>query len=63
MNSNELLLLNFLLEDKKPGAAPIEQFLGRALRTLRVHLGADAALIEELVDGAHVARPRASRAR
>ena len=41
----EILILNFLVEDKSPGGAPLDQFLGRALRALRTQLGLEAAFI------------------
>lgn len=43
--SQEVLILNFLVEEKKPGAVPLDQFFGRALRALRTQLGMDAAFI------------------
>jgi EAL domain-containing protein (putative c-di-GMP-specific phosphodiesterase class I) len=48
---SDLLLLNFLVEDKKPGAAPVEALLGRALRALRAYLSVDVAVITQVVDG------------
>ena len=53
---SDLLLLNFLVEDKKPGAVPVEALLGRALRALRAYLSVDVALITEMVDGKSVIR-------
>lgn len=41
----EILILNFLVEEKTPGAVPLDQFLGRALRALRKQLGLEAALV------------------
>ncbi|HYH40659.1 MAG TPA: EAL domain-containing protein, partial [Burkholderiales bacterium] len=43
--AREILILNFLVEDKSPGAVPLEQFLCRALRALRTQLGLEAAFI------------------
>jgi EAL domain-containing protein (putative c-di-GMP-specific phosphodiesterase class I) len=43
----DLMLLNFLVEDKKPGAVAMEPLLGRALRALRAYLGVDIAYISE----------------
>jgi EAL domain-containing protein (putative c-di-GMP-specific phosphodiesterase class I) len=43
--AREVLILNFLVEDKTPGAAPLDPFLGRALRALRTQLGVEAAFI------------------
>ena len=43
--SQEVLILNFLVEEKKPGALPLDQFFGRALRALRTQLGLEAAFI------------------
>lgn len=51
---DEVLMLNFLLEDKTPGALPAAQFLGRALRALRAHLQMDIAFISQFRDGKHV---------
>jgi EAL domain-containing protein (putative c-di-GMP-specific phosphodiesterase class I) len=53
---SDLLLLNFLVEDKKPGAAPVDALLGRALRALRAYLSVDVALITQTVDGKSVVR-------
>lgn len=43
--ARDVLILNFLLEEKKPGTVPLDQFLGRALRALRTQLGVEAAFI------------------
>ena len=43
--AREILILNFLVEDKSPGGVPLEQFLCRALRALRTQLGLEAAFI------------------
>ena len=48
---SELLLLNFLVEEKKPGTAGLDPLLGRALRALRAHLGLDTAYISQCVYG------------
>ena len=45
MNTRDVLILNFLVEEKTPGAVPLDQFLGRALRALRTQLGVEAAFI------------------
>ena len=45
MNTRDVLILNFLVEEKAPGTVPLDQFLGRALRALRTQLGVDAAFI------------------
>lgn len=45
--AREILILNFLVEDKTPGASPLEPFLGRALRALRTQLGVEAAFVTE----------------
>ena len=47
----EILILNFLVENKAPGAVPLDQFLGRALRALRTQLGVEAAFISQDLDG------------
>ena len=49
--ANEILMLNFLVEDKTPKTVPLDQLLARALRALRTHLGMDVAFISELRDG------------
>jgi EAL domain-containing protein (putative c-di-GMP-specific phosphodiesterase class I) len=54
--SNEILLLNFLVEDKAPRAVSVDQLLPRALRALRTHLGMDVAFISEFRDGRRVFR-------
>jgi EAL domain-containing protein (putative c-di-GMP-specific phosphodiesterase class I) len=46
--ADEILMLNFLVEDKSPRAACVDQILLRALRALRTHLGMDLACISEL---------------
>ena len=43
--SHEVLILNFLVEEKTPGAVPVDPFFGRALRALRTQLGMEAAFI------------------
>src|SRR5688500_16249962 len=53
---NEILLLNFLVEDKAPTAVSVDQLLPRALRALRSHLGMDVAFISEFRDGRRVFR-------
>jgi EAL domain-containing protein (putative c-di-GMP-specific phosphodiesterase class I) len=53
---SDLLLLNFLVEDKKPGAVPVDALLGRALRALRTYLTVDIALITEVVNGSATIR-------
>jgi EAL domain-containing protein (putative c-di-GMP-specific phosphodiesterase class I) len=52
----DLMLLNFLVEDKKPGAVAMEPLLGRALRALRAYLGVDIAYISEDTDAGSVIR-------
>src|SRR3954463_16802840 len=54
--SSDLLLLNFLVEDKKPGAVPLEALLGRALRALRTYLSVDIAFISEITGAGRVIR-------
>src|SRR5688572_403483 len=54
--SNEILLLNFLVEDKAPTAVSVDQILPRALRALRTYLGMDVAFISEFRDGRRVFR-------
>lgn len=54
--SNEILMLNFLVEDKTTKAVSPDQLLPRALRALRSHLGMDVAFISELRDGRRVFR-------
>ena len=51
---NEILMLNFLVEDKAPKAVSPDQILPRALRALRSHLGVDVAFISEFRDGRRV---------
>jgi EAL domain-containing protein (putative c-di-GMP-specific phosphodiesterase class I) len=46
-SSQEILMLNFLVEDKTPKAVSADQLLPRALRALRIHLGMDVAFISE----------------
>src|SRR3982751_599218 len=53
---NEILMLNFLVEDKTPKTVSPDQILPRALRALRVHLGMDVAFIAELRGGRRVFR-------
>lgn len=50
---NEILMLNFLVEDKSPKTVTPDQILPRALRS---HLGMDVAFISELRDGRRVFR-------
>lgn len=52
----EILLLNFLVEDKTPKAVSADQLLPRALRALRTHLGMDIAFISEFRSGRRVFR-------
>ena len=54
--SNEIVMLNFLVEDKSPKSVTPDQILPRALRALRSHLGMDVAFISELKDGSRVFR-------
>ena len=54
--SNEILMLNFLVEDKAPSAVSPDQLLPRALRALRTHLGMDVAFISEFRDGRRIFR-------
>jgi EAL domain-containing protein (putative c-di-GMP-specific phosphodiesterase class I) len=62
--SNEILMLNFLVEDKTPRTVSADQLLPRAIRALRTHLGMDIAFISQFRDGRRVfryvdaARPR-----
>ena len=51
---NEILMLNFLVEDKALKAVSPDQILPRALRALRSHLGVDVAFISEFRDGRRV---------
>jgi EAL domain-containing protein (putative c-di-GMP-specific phosphodiesterase class I) len=46
----EILILNFLVEQKTPGEVPLDQFLARALRALRTQLGMEAAFISQKAD-------------
>ena len=55
-SAHEILLLNFLVEDKTPKAVPLDQLLARALRALRTHLAMDVAFISELRDARRVFR-------
>ena len=52
----EILMLNFLVEDKTPKAVPLDQLLARALRALRTHLGMEVAFVSELRDGRRIFR-------
>ena len=52
--ANEILMLNFLVEDKAPKAVSPDQLLPRALRALRTHLGVDVAFISEFRDGRRI---------
>lgn len=45
---SEILLLNFLVEDKSTKAVTADQILPRALHALRSHLGMDVAFISEI---------------
>ena len=54
--ANEILMLNFLVEDKTPKAVSLDQILPRALRALRTHLGMDIAFISEFRDGRRLFR-------
>lgn len=53
---SDLLLLNFLVEDKKPGAAPLDALLGRALRALRAYLSLEIAYISQSTPAGQVIR-------
>ncbi len=53
---SDLLLLNFLVEDKKPGVTPLDAMLGRALRALRAYLSVDVAFISQITPGGAVVR-------
>jgi EAL domain-containing protein (putative c-di-GMP-specific phosphodiesterase class I) len=53
---SEILLLNFLVEDKAPNSVSPDQLLPRALRALRSHLGMDVAFISEFRDGRRIFR-------
>jgi EAL domain-containing protein (putative c-di-GMP-specific phosphodiesterase class I) len=53
---NEILMLNFLVEDKTPKSVSPDQILPRALRALRIHLGMDVAFISEIRAGRRVFR-------
>src|SRR5215213_7011684 len=53
---SEILMLNFLVEDKAPNAVSPDQLLPRALRALRSHLGMDVAFISEFRDGRRIFR-------
>ncbi len=53
-SANEILMLNFLVEDKAPKAVSPDQLIPRALRALRTHLGVDVAFISEFRDGRRV---------
>lgn len=54
--ANEILMLNFLVEDKAPKAVSVDQLLPRALRALRTHLGMDIGFISQLREGRRVFR-------
>ncbi len=54
--AHEVLMLNFLLEDKNPKTVSLDQILSRALRALRTHLGMDIAFISELREGRRIYR-------
>jgi EAL domain-containing protein (putative c-di-GMP-specific phosphodiesterase class I) len=53
---SDLLLLNFIVEDKKPGATSLDALLGRALRALRAYLSVDVAFISQITTGGRVIR-------
>ena len=53
---SEILMLNFLVEDKTPKSVSPDQLLPRALRALRTHLGMDVAFIGQFRDGRRVFR-------
>src|SRR5215217_7365357 len=53
---NEILMLNFLVEDKTPKSVSPDQILPRALRALRTHLGMDVAFVSEFRGGRRVFR-------
>ena len=52
----EILMLNFLVEDKTPKAVSPDQILPRALRALRLHLGMEIAFISQVRSGQRVFR-------
>ncbi|HEX2829569.1 MAG TPA: EAL domain-containing protein [Burkholderiales bacterium] len=52
----EILMLNFLVEDKTPKSVSPDQILPRALRALRIHLGMDIAFIAQFRGGRRVFR-------
>src|SRR5687767_2839072 len=52
----EILMLNFLVEDKTPKAVSPDQILPRALRALPLHLGMDIAFISQMRSGRRVFR-------
>src|SRR5688572_28565862 len=52
----EILMLNFLVEDKTPKTVSPDQILPRALRALRLHLGMDIAFISQMRSGRRVFR-------
>ena len=52
----EILMLNFLVEDKTPKTVSPDQILPRALRALRLHLGMDIAFISQVRSGHRVFR-------
>lgn len=51
--ARDVLILNFLVEEKAPGTVPLEPFLGRALRALRTQLGLEAAFITRYEHDGH----------
>ena len=53
MNARDILILNFLVEEKAPGTVPLDQFLSRALRALRTQLGLEAAFITHYDKSGH----------
>lgn len=53
---DEVLMLNFMLEDKSPGAVPLDHFIARALRALRTHLALETVSVSQHVDGRQVTR-------
>jgi EAL domain-containing protein (putative c-di-GMP-specific phosphodiesterase class I) len=53
---NEILMLNFLVEDKTPKSVSPDHILPRALRALRIHLGMELSFIAELRAGRRIFR-------
>jgi EAL domain-containing protein (putative c-di-GMP-specific phosphodiesterase class I) len=54
--ADEILLLNFLVEDKTPRASSAGQIVPRALRAVRSHLGMDLACVTERGARGHALR-------